>query len=102
MNNMFKFSDTSKKRLETCHTDLQVIFNQVIKYIDCSIICGIRGKEEQETAFNTGKSKLIYPNSPHNIFPSMAVDVAPYPINWIDFDRFYILVGWLLLSRKSY
>lgn len=92
---MYKFSKTSKERLETCHHDLQTLFNEVIKYIDCSIICGYRSREEQEKAVLDGKSKTHFPRSKHNSEPSMAVDVAPYPIDWSDNVRFYQFGGFV-------
>lgn len=75
---MPQFSDTSLSRLETCDHRLIRLFKEVIKYYDCTIVYGHRGKEEQNKAFSEGKSKLQYPNSKHNKFPSMAIDVAPY------------------------
>jgi len=90
---MYKFSRISSERLATCHPDLQVLFNEVIKYFDCSVLCGHRGREEQEKAFSEGKSKLRFPQSKHNSTPSMAVDVAPFPIDWNDLHRFYYFAG---------
>lgn len=63
--------------------------------MDFTVICGHRGEEEQNKAFAEGKSKLKFPNSKHNSRPSMAVDLAPYPINWNDkeaFKRLSILI----------
>jgi peptidoglycan L-alanyl-D-glutamate endopeptidase CwlK len=83
-NPMYKFSTQSLERLNTCHPDLIRLFNEVIKGIDCSVLCGYRGQEEQEKAFNFGTSKLHFPASKHNGAPSRAVDVMRYPINWTD------------------
>lgn len=43
--------------------------------------------------FRVGKSKLQWPNSNHNSEPSLAVDVAPYPIDWSKTNRFFYLAG---------
>jgi len=75
---MPKFGKASTTRLATCHIDLQLIFNEVGKTVDCSIFCGYRAKEAQEKAFNDGLSQVQFPNSKHNSFPSMAVDAGPY------------------------
>lgn len=75
---MPKFSKTSKNRLKTAHVLLQHLFNIVVIKYDCTIITGHRGKEEQNELYNEGKSKLTYPNSNHNEYPSLAVDAAPY------------------------
>jgi peptidoglycan L-alanyl-D-glutamate endopeptidase CwlK len=70
----------------------------VLKYYDHSILCGHRGREEQEKAFKEKKTKVIYPHSKHNKLPSMAVDVAPYPIKWDNkhLNRFYCFAGFVL------
>jgi peptidoglycan L-alanyl-D-glutamate endopeptidase CwlK len=77
---MNKFSQRSLDNLETCHMDLQVLFNEVIKYFDCTITEGHRGEVAQNKAFAEGKSKLKWPHGNHNKFPSMAVDAYPCPI----------------------
>ncbi|MBU0847348.1 M15 family metallopeptidase [Patescibacteria group bacterium] len=82
---MFNFSNVSKKRLETCHKDLQTICNELIKAYDFTIICGHRGEKKQNEAFNKGASKLKFPKSKHNKMPSLAVDIAPFiggKISW--------------------
>lgn len=93
------FSPRSKTNLEQCHPGLQRLFNHVILTYDCTVICGYRGKAEQNEAFRTGRSKLAFPNSRHNILPSRAVDVAPYPINWSttgkNLARWYHFAGYV-------
>lgn len=90
---MPKFGSRSKQRLSECHPKLQEIMNEVIKIMDITILCGHRGEEEQNKAFNEGKSQLKYPQSKHNKKPSLAVDVAPYPIDWNDLERFNRMCG---------
>lgn len=88
-----KFSDKSQQRLSTCAQPLQDLFNEVIKYVDCTVLDGHRNEEAQNKAFNEGKSKARFPQSKHNFYPSRAVDVAPYPIDWGDKDRFTEFAG---------
>ena len=92
---MPRYSTTSRERLLTCHQDLQALFKEVIKEYDCTVIEGTRGKEKQDEYYRTGKSKVQFPNSKHNSQPSMAVDVAPYPIDWNDTNRFYHFGGYV-------
>ncbi|MDB2415362.1 M15 family metallopeptidase [Rickettsiales bacterium] len=87
------FSISSQERLSQCDLRLQKICNEVIKYFDFTIVDGYRNKEKQNNLFYSGQSKLKYPHSKHNEFPSRAVDIAPYPINWNDKERFYLLAG---------
>ena len=92
---MPKFGRTSKKRLVTCKEDLQVLFNEVVKHFDCSVLVGYRGRNEQDTAYESGHSKVKWPNGKHNSNPSLAVDVAPYPIDWDDRERFIYFGGFV-------
>ena len=93
---MPRFGKTSRKRLDTCEDALQVLMNQVVKDFDCSITVGHRGKEAQEKAYSEGKSMKKWGQSKHNSYPSKAVDVCPYPIDWDDRDRFHFFAGFVM------
>lgn len=75
---MNTWSESSYKKLQTCHPDLIVLANNVLEIHDCTVVWGNRTKEQQELMFAQGKSKVHYPDSKHNIFPSHAIDLAPY------------------------
>lgn len=90
---MYKFSKISTERLNTCHPDLQKLFNEVIKIADCTIICGHRTEQEQQFVYEQGFSLLRFPDSNHNKVPSLAVDVMPYPVNWTDYKRVHHFAG---------
>lgn len=92
---MPNFSLVSKTKLLTCHPELQRLFLEVIKHWDCQILEGHRGKEAQNKAFKEGNSKLQWPKGKHNKLPSLAVDVAPYPIDWKDTQRFIYFAGFV-------
>ena len=94
------FGKKSMENLAQCHEDLQVLFNEVILTIDCSVICGHRGKKAQQEAYNDGFSKVQYPNSKHNSIPSLAADVVPFPIDWKDVDRFNYFGEFVLRTAK--
>lgn len=104
---MYKFGKTSTRRLLTCDPRWTEIMTEVIKHIDCSVICGYRNEADQNYAFLTGNSKLKYPNSKHNSSPSIAIDVAPFPIIWEGNnarERFHFLAGMILMvaAAKGY
>jgi len=90
---MPQFGARSQIRLDTLDPILQVILMRAIQVTDFSIICGHRGEAEQNQAFEAGNSQLVYPRSKHNSCPSRAVDIAPYPIDWDDIERFCFLAG---------
>jgi peptidoglycan L-alanyl-D-glutamate endopeptidase CwlK len=90
------FAPVSAEKLKTAHPDLQVLFNEVIKYWDCTVIEGHRGKEAQNLAFANGRSKVKFPKGKHNSEPSLAVDVAPFPVNWSKPKNFLFFGGFVL------
>lgn len=79
---MARFSVRSMDKLATCHRQLIELFNEVIKTYDCTILEGHRNMERQKKLFRDGKTKTLGSN--HLSFPSRAVDVMPYPIDWND------------------
>jgi peptidoglycan L-alanyl-D-glutamate endopeptidase CwlK len=93
---MPKFSQESFSKLSTCHIDLQALFFEVIRTIDCIVLAGYRDQEDQTKAFLGGFTKLEWPNGKHNHQPSFAVDVAPWPIEWDTTKRFYWFAGYVL------
>ena len=93
---MAKFSKSSLDKLKTCDKRLQLVFNEVIKTVDCSILEGHRGKTRQNTLYFEGKAKVKYPKGRHNASPSRAVDVVPYPVDWEDRERFHLFAGFVI------
>lgn len=92
----------SALKLATCHPDLRRLINSVAQGIDegdlayagvrdMTVLCGYRGKEAQDKAVKDGTSKKPWPTSAHNMVPSNAVDIAPYPIDWNDVKAFDVL-----------
>ena len=98
---MPRFGNKSKERLATCHPDLQKVFNEVINYVDCSILEGYRNSYWQDKYYAEGKTKLKYPDGRHNANPSNAVDVTPYPVDWDDRERQTLFAGFVLGIAQS-
>ena len=110
---MSYFSRSSKKKLETCHSDIQTLFYYVIKYFDCKVIYGHRGVKEQFSLFKQGRKKVngvwVIENkkdiitycdgyekkSEHRFSPSRAIDVIPYPIQWKNTRRMLFFIGYV-------
>jgi len=93
---MPSFGPRSKSHYNTLHPKLQWILSDAILVIDFAILCGHRDEAAQTAAYAGGFSKVKWPNSKHNHDPSRAVDIAPWPINWNDKERFYLVAGVLL------
>ena len=90
---MPKFSKRSSEKLYTCHDDIIKICLVAIKYYDFSVIWGFRNEAEQNEIFRQGFSKLKWDESTHNKFPSMGIDLTPYPTMWTDRDKLIQLSG---------
>ena len=95
------FGPASEAQLGTAHQDLQRLFREVVRHFDCKVLEGHRGQEAQDRAFREGRSKLKWPNGNHNAFPSRAVDVAPFPVDWADVKRFHFFAGFVLGLAQS-
>ena len=85
---MPSFGKKSLKILDQLHPDLKLLCMEAIEHVDFSLICGTRSKEDQEKAFNDGKSKAHYGQSPHNFTPARAFDFTPYPCDWNNIEDF--------------
>ena len=100
---MPQFSKQSEDKLNTCHKDIQRVMREVIKQYDFTVLEGTRTQEQQMKYFAEGKSKLdgVNQKSKHQSNPSMAIDIAPYPIDWNNAKRFYYLAGLVLATAKA-
>ena len=101
---MPKFGKLSLERLATCDERIQKVMNEAIKHYDFTVLFGYRTPAEQFELFKQGrtlvgkewkvtgktvtnldgKTKM----SNHNSNPSKAIDIAPYPIDWNNINRF--------------
>jgi len=86
---MPRFGKRSKERLKGVDTKLVNVLNELIKIMDVTIIEGLRSEERQEKLLKEGKTKTRF--SKH--IQGKAVDLAPYPIDWNDRDRFHYMGG---------
>ncbi len=101
---MPKFGKLSLERLATCDERIQKVMNEAIKHYDFTVLYGYRTPAEQFELFKQGrtlvgkewkvtgktvtqldgKTKM----SNHNSNPSKAIDIAPFPIDWNNIQRF--------------
>ena len=86
---MPKFGKRSKERLRGVDARLVSVLNELVKIMDVTIIEGLRSKQRQEILLKEGKTKTKF--SKH--IEGKAVDLAPYPIDWEDRDRFHYMGG---------
>ena len=113
---MATYGNTSQQKLDSCHPDLIVIFQEVVRIFDNAIVYGERTPGEQFELYKQGRSLIggrwviadkkkvvtykdgTISKSNHNYSPSKAVDAVPYPINWKDTDRMYYFAGMVIAT----
>lgn len=110
---MPSFGKASLDRLEMCNHILQTLFHRVVVYRDCSITCGHRSHEEQAELYAQGRTKpgkrvtnAKPGQSKHNSYPSLAVDVVPWPEKWSSEDAFEslhdtVIAHWQEMQRNG-
>ena len=115
---MPKFGQKSYSRLSTCEQSIQTILMEVVKHYDIMIVEGNRTAERQNHHWSKGrrlqngadkekrfswevvnKAKIVTykdgyeQKSKHQSFPSVAVDVVPWPSQWTDKNKMIELRG---------
>jgi hypothetical protein len=97
---MPSFGDASRAQLDTVCPELVKTMEIVVREFDISVLEGRRSWERQAELLRQNKSKVGPGESKHNppdegddAWLSLAVDVAPYPIDWKDAKRFIYLAG---------
>jgi len=114
---MATFSKASLAKVATCHPDLQKVLHEAINHYDFTVLFGHRTPEEQLKLFKQGRKlhngvwvkvgKTVtdkdgtVKKSKHNYKPSLAVDIAPYPVNWNNLDRFHKLKAVVFKAAKK-
>ena len=88
---MYRFGKRSRERLRGVNVKLVNVLNELIKMMDVTVIEGLRSADRQKELLAKGATKIKY--SKH--MEGKAVDIAPYPIDWEDRDRFYYMGGML-------
>ena len=107
---MASFGEKSLEKLKTCHPDIQKVMHEAIKHYDFIVLYGHRTVAEQQALYAQGRTKPgqvvtkldgVKKKSKHNHMPSLAVDIAPYPIDWNDLGRFKALADVVKKAAKT-
>lgn len=94
----YQWSASSRERLSDVEPKLRAVFDTALELgvVDITIIEGHRNRARQEEMFRTGRSKLHWPDSRHNAYPSRAVDAMAYPIDWQNAERNAMFAGFII------
>ena len=98
---MYRFGRVSKLKLSTCDERLQAVCEKALSYgvMDLTIIEGYRSQERQLELYHEGRTKIK--KGWHNSKPSRAVDIAPYPVDWNNTYKFYIMAGLMFAAASE-
>lgn len=93
---IYQFSQKSLTKIDQLSPNLALIVRDAmdLQIMDFTVLCGLRSLEEQKKLFKQGRTRTM--NSKHlgNKYGlSDAVDLAPFPIDWNDAQRFHRLAG---------
>jgi len=101
---MYHFGVRSREQMESglLHEDMRAVLMRAmsLQVMDFSVLESHRTRERQNAAYDAGLSQKRWPDGKHNHMPSTAVDIAPYPIDWNDSERFALLAGVMLAAAK--
>jgi peptidoglycan L-alanyl-D-glutamate endopeptidase CwlK len=105
----YNYGKSSTAKLKTVKHGLQFVCERALAYgiMDASVIQGVRSGIEQDHYYDTGKSKVKWPNGKHNIKSpdelAKAVDIAPYingKVSWKK-EHCYVWAGLMLAAAKE-
>lgn len=96
---MFTFSERSLNNLKGVHPKLVAVVNRALELSQCdfTVLEGVRSQARQDELWAQGRTKAgqivtwVQSAGTHGIHADgygHAVDLAPYPIDWNDLDRF--------------
>ena len=107
---MRAFGRGSLRQLRTCCPEIVETLNIVIEEYDISVLEGRRSWERQRellaqdppsTTVGPGESKHNPPTEGDTTWLSLAVDVAPHPIDWTDARRFIYMAGLIIGTGRA-
>lgn len=98
----WSYGARSMRVIGECDWRLQHVANRALALdvLDIAAIEGHRDEEAQERAWRQKLSHKRWPESLHNRDPSHAIHLVPWPLDWRDTERFYLLGGVVLAAAR--
>lgn len=101
MDTTYSLSPVSLQRLSTCHPDLIRLVQEVSLTHPVLVLVGFRDELAQSAAFQSGHSTKKWPESKHNMTPSLAVDMTLCPYNPDNLSRLGYFAGFVMGIASS-
>ena len=87
----------SRKKASTCHPELILLANVVVRHFDLSVLEGHREPDRQVQLFREKKTRTL-DDSAHLLLPSDGIDMLPYPIDYEDWERMIYFGGFVMAT----
>ena len=102
----YRWGERSSNERATLHSVLQTVVDRALELspFDLVIVHGYRNEQQQNRAYALGNTTKRWPDSLHNTFPTIAVDLAPWVNGEIPWDRpalFQIMTGCMFAAAKD-
>lgn len=98
----YRWSEKSLMHLATCVPELRAVAHRALEMspFDLCVTESHRDEQTQTALYAQGRTapgkivtKVEWPNSKHNTVPSLAVHIDPFPIDYDDWKKYYVLAG---------
>ena len=98
----YRWGNRSLSHRDRLAGGLTALFDRALEMspFDLSITDSHRTLEEHE-ALPDGATQVSWEDSKHSTFPSMAGHLDPYPINYDDWLRYYVLAGVVMAAARD-
>lgn len=88
----YNWGKKSREVLATLTPDLIYLMNKLADIRNVSLISGFREEQEQNEYYRRGTG-VRWPFSKHNVYPSQAVDVVPWPTQYDSIEELDMMLG---------
>ena len=98
----YQWGERSKLNRAELDPTLAVLFDRALELspFDLAITEAHRTKEEHD-ALPSGSTQVSWEDSKHSEYPSAAGHLDPYPIDYDDWLRYYVLAGVVMAAAKE-
>lgn len=99
---IYRWGSRSLDHRDQLHPDLADLFDRALEMapFDLSITESHRTQEEHE-ALPDGATQVRWEDSKHSTKPSLAGHIDPYPIDYDDWLRYYMLAGVVFAAARD-
>lgn len=76
---MYHMSPRSREKYASLCDELKIVVDELLEHVDITLLDSYREEARQNMLYFSKQSKVKWPDSKHNVWPSDAIDLQPYP-----------------------